>query len=94
VVLYIFQLALLGRTIIKEYVKTVTEKKQLMIGEITMEYVKIEADRLKRLLKANRKLRILENNGVDNWEGYGEGFEELENSYERIDKEVDEMERV
>ena len=46
----------------------------------------ISEDRIRELEKAERKLRALENGGVDNWDGYDFAMEDIhkENAYEEF----------
>ena len=56
-----------------------------MEGNIT-----ITKDEYFGLKKAALTLEILESSGVDNWEGYGEGFEDFDEQVEKLKKEIDE----
>ena len=44
-----------------------------------------------RLLIASKELSILNEAGVDNWQGYGEGFEDWDETQEEIKKAVEKM---
>jgi len=60
-----------------------------------MKYYKISEDELLSLLKESRQLYSLERAGVDNWEGYDERWEYLEDyeepSLESIAEEYEEI---
>jgi hypothetical protein len=47
--------------------------------------IKITVEEYDRLLKSELKLECLENQGVDNWDG----FDDAMNEYRRLSKEMD-----
>ena len=53
-----------------------------------METVTISKDEHDQLLQRSRKLRALENGGVDNWEWYDEALTEYYDDEERREKEA------
>lgn len=54
-------------------------------------YYKVSESDLREMLEAQATLMALENTGVDNWWGYGEGFNEfIEEALKDADYQVDE----